>query len=121
MAVKGPFLGTVLRFSLGNCTNGITAKETSIRVFPESVDINDAIAYCEEKGYDPFDVFIVETVRPGHKHEYKRAVHILKKYDGAYVAGGNYVKLDSMCTGIPYPIAVLDRHETWEEYDALSR
>ena len=49
MAVKGPFLGTVLRFSLGNCTNGITAKETSIRVFPEGVDIKDAIAYCEEK------------------------------------------------------------------------
>lgn len=121
MTVKRPFLGTVLRFSLGNCTNGITAKETSIWVFQEGVDINDAIAYCEEKGYDPFDTFIVETVWKGTPHECKRAVHILKKYEGVYVNGGNYVKLDKMCTGIPYPIAVLDRHETWEEYDALSR
>lgn len=111
--IRRPFIGTVLRFALGDCTNnGSSSKNNSLYIFKEGTDIENAVYYCETNNINPYDAFIVETIRKGTKNEYKRAVHIFPRKKGHYMAGGNYLKVDEMCTGVPYPIAIHDRCES---------
>lgn len=136
-----PYSVTVYRFSLGECSNnGVTARYNSLPLFAEGVSKEDILAWCKErvarlKEQDPTlheDIALkkvkeqclqAETLWRGTKHEHVRANVVFPIPGYLYVAGGNQVEGDSsyhedIC---PYAIHVIDRKETQEEYDFLSR
>ena len=125
--MKSVFSVSIYRFSLGDCSNnGISARYDSLTLFDEDWTKDEIEEYLLSHPTIERETCIqVETLWRGSSNEFKRANVVFPRTDaeGLYVASGNYVGTSNSVFNeiCKYPIPLLDRFETWEEYDRLSR
>jgi hypothetical protein len=107
----------VYRNSLGDCTNnGLSSKFDSLLLIHEEgfIDIDEN---------NPPENLVKVVTRNLYDGVYKHIEPYKKATKVGYMHGGNYAETsDSRFSKISkYPLAIHDRQETQEEYDALSR
>lgn len=125
-------LGFVLRTAGEDCScGGCTSKHEFLLVFPEDAtneEIENYVVAKERRNTgDKYDITREKCVRVCYQksnYVYAEVVFKLPQSEGTYMASGNYICSSNASfidrIGHNYPIAVHDRFETWEMYEALS-
>lgn len=120
--LRGLLVG-VLRSSFGDCTNGGVTDR-----FSSFVLVNPALpGYAEVFAPDANTpaLKVVKRVIGGHTYVHAEPIELPPAGHVGWMAGGNFIWTSdgryAGLTGVGYPIAVHDRSESLELYEALSR